>query len=110
MTQKEICTKYQSHFNEPNPADHINILCDAERTSPIKLVRLNPENRSSGWYVHCGGKSSSNYSDFDPVSYLDVQREFPEIVPFLALMPGFIIEIDTNGNDDGYWSQYLLES
>lgn len=68
---------------------------------PLTGVRHPPMNGTSGWYVWAG-----DYSDADdffvPVHTLHLEHYCPELVPYLALPPGWWIELAPGHEDAGY--------
>lgn len=75
---------------------------------PLYAVRFHPKGRTCGWYIY-GGEHSTD-TDFYQALHVDHLPELcPEIVPYLALPPGWRILLAPD-YDDVWFDGELLKS
>lgn len=106
-TQTDLCKKYGSPVVLPNYDLKIGIALDSLETMPISGVRVKPENGTDGWYIW-GGEYSSDDDFFKPVHASHVKDILPQVLPYLALAPGYKFIIDDEGYEDVWYDPELL--
>ncbi len=75
---------------------------------PIYGARVTPENGTGGWYIY-GGEYSEDDNFYDPLHVSHIGEFAPQILPYLALAPGFKFIIDNAGYEDEWFGPSLLE-
>ena len=98
--KKKICGQYSSDFVLPDPGAKIGIAIDTLTTMPITGVRRTPENGTDGWYIW-GGDYSPAVEFYQSLHLSHIGEVAPQVVPYLALAPGFKFIIDNEGYEDG---------
>ncbi|WP_167094403.1 immunity protein Imm33 domain-containing protein [Massilia frigida] len=106
--QKEVCQQYSSDVVLPDPHLKIGIAIDSLSNMPITGVRCTPENGTDGWYIW-GGDHSSETEFYQPLHLSHIGEFAPQVVPYLALAPGFKFIIDNDGYEDVWFDPSLLE-
>jgi hypothetical protein len=56
---------------------------------PLNALRHTPEEGTSGWFIWAGAEPSSDPAFFAPLHVSHVSEWCPEILPYLALPPGW---------------------
>lgn len=108
--QITICEKYNA---EIYPVSDISKIGTAENVKhkglyPINGLRHRPEGDTNGWYIWAGEDFSDNENFFLPLHTTHLQIWRPEVIPFLALPPGYRFLIGENGYEDVWFDESLL--
>lgn len=109
--QNEICEKHDALNTMPGSQGVIgvsnNIHDDA--AGPINGLRHPVTNTTTGWYIWRGDYSEDD--NFFQATHLEhLAEDCPEIVPYLALPPGWRFLIDPGNNyEDVWYDEALLE-
>lgn len=97
--QKNICRKYASDFSTPDPNLKIGIALETIGNQPTRGVRRQPSDGTAGWFIYCG-EYSAEPDFYKPVHVAHVSEIIPQVLPYLALSPGFNFIIDNEGYED----------
>jgi hypothetical protein len=106
--QQPICEHFGVEYLPPDPDENCGVAGNVidgryaqEGTYPLTAVRHRAEHGTSGWYVWAG-----EYSDaadfFMPVHTFHLEFYCPDLVPFLALPPGWAVDITPEGATAGF--------
>jgi hypothetical protein len=88
QNQFAICHRYHSRLCGLLPDARIGIAIKTMRLRPLNGLRHPARGDMSGWYIW-GGEYSSDTGFFQVLHVKHIAKEFPEILKFLALEPGF---------------------
>lgn len=77
-------------------------------TMPINGLRHPPENGTAGWYIWAG-EWSDDGDFFQPLHIQHLIQDYPSILKYLGLPPGFRFQIDNNGYEDIWEDKSLLD-
>jgi hypothetical protein len=105
QSQQKLCDRYAA---TPLPAgDWVNTGFAAQTANlrPIHGLRHARTNDTTGWFIWCGDWSDAG-DFFQPTHTTHVAQALPEIVPFLALPPGYRFLIDRDYED--VWFDHAL--
>ncbi len=85
----------------PAPLDKALVATATLGQYPLNARRITPERGSCGWYVWGGGSQgrSSEPGFFQPLHVAHLLERCPQIMPFLALAPGWRVSLP--GDDSG---------
>jgi hypothetical protein len=75
---------------------------------PVNGLRHKPEGETSGWYIWAGEELSEDPNFFAPLHVKHLAEWCPEVVPYLALPPGWRFLI-APGYEDVWPDQSLLQ-
>ena len=78
-----------------------------EKVLPLNALRHPPEAGTSGWFIWAGGELSTAEDFFVPLHISHVGDWCPEILPYLALPPGFRVLL-ASGHEDVWLDESLL--
>jgi hypothetical protein len=106
--QRELCAKAGA---EPNPPDPESVMGVGPMDGfPTNGLRHPAEGNTSGWYVWTGGEiDREDPLFFRPVHVSHMDRLYPDIVPYLALPPGWRFQVAPD-HEDVWFDPTLLIS
>ena len=107
--QIKVCTKYMTKWFA-SPLDlKIGVSKNlSSGTMPINALRHPPENGTAGWYIWAG-EYSEDPDFFVPKHIQHLIKEYPEILKYLGLPPGYRFQIDNKGYEDVWYDEKLLD-
>ena len=76
---------------------------------PLNGLRHPPTPTSSGWYLWAGTELSDAPDFFDPLHGVHLTERCPDILPYLALPPGWRF-LFAPGHEDVWFDPLLLET
>ena len=88
-SQLEVCQRHGSSFVPPASDETLGIALSSLRLQPLNALRHRPESGTCGWYIWGGGELSQDPQFFQPLHVHHVAAYTPDLVPFLALAPGW---------------------
>ena len=100
---------------EPVPVranDKVGIAPDVRTGArPINAIRHLPVGDTAGWYIWGGDIEASEQRDdfFVPLHVAHLAKWAPEIVPYLALPPGYGVIVKVGYEDVWFDSTYAIE-
>ena len=104
--QKQICKKHNSKWNPINK--ELKIGCSDDLLSePLNGLRHPQEGDTTGWYIW-SGEYSDKEDFFKPICAKHLLKIRPEIINYLGLDTGFRFFIDSNGYEDVWYDENLL--
>lgn len=69
--------------------EKVGIALGTLHLEPLNALRHPPENGTSGWYIWGGEELSADPDFFQPLHAAHLPEFVPQLVPFLALAPGW---------------------
>lgn len=105
--QRDICSKYGSPTVFPDAASKLGIALATLQRIPITACRIHPENGTNGWYIH-GGEYSDDADFYQPLHTSHLAELLPQVLPYLALAPGYRFIIDDEGYEDVWYDPNVL--
>ena len=97
---------------EPRPPlldEMIGLALDTLRTMPLNGMRYLHAQGGSGWYVWGGDKPSEAADFFSPIQVRYVTDYVRDLVPYLALPPGFRFQTDLRAQQKVWFDGSLLD-
>jgi hypothetical protein len=109
--QEIVCKKYKSLFVLPDKNLMVGISKDLfSGEVPINGLRHLPEGQGSGWFFWTGGEiPQDDPKYFKPLHIFHLEEKLPQVLKYLALEPGFRIQIDYQGYEDVWEDKSLLD-
>ncbi len=89
ISQKAVCVQYGSEFIPPAPHEKVGIALNTLGQLPLNALRHPAENGTCGWYIWGGEVLSQEPDFFQPLHVQHLSERCTEIIPFLALAPGW---------------------
>jgi hypothetical protein len=87
--QKTTCEKHGVEFVPFADTTISGLARSTLGLSPINGLRHPAQSGTSGWYIWCGEEFSAVADFFAPVHTKHLYDELPQIMPLLALPPGY---------------------
>lgn len=106
--QQAICEKYGSPILFPEPDSKMGIAIGTLHQMPITATRIRPANGTNGWFIH-GGEYSDDPNFYQAVHLSHLQEMLPQVLPYLALIPGFKFFVDNEGYEDVWYDPECLK-
>ena len=96
---QEICAAHGSPFVPPSPLDKVAVSLGTLNLQPLNARRVSPERGICGWYIWGGGsgRNSRAAGFFETMPVAHLLERCPQIMPFLALAPGWWVSIAPGG-------------
>ena len=96
---RDICAAYGSKFFPPSPLDKVAIALNTLDQPPLNARRVTPERGICGWYIWgCkGGRHARAAGFFETLPVAHLLERCPQIMPFLALAPGWRVSLHDTG-------------
>jgi hypothetical protein len=104
--QRAVCDRYGAPPMDA-PSDLKVGLADASVGESINGLRHPPEGDTTGWYIWRGELSEAD-DFFSPLHARHLNTRLPEVVPYLALPPGWRFLI-APGQKDVWYDESLLD-
>ena len=96
---QEICTAHASPFVPPSPLDRVAVALNTLGQHPLNARRITPERGICGWYIWGGkgGRHARAAGFFETLPVAHLLERCPQIMPFLALAPGWRVSLHDAG-------------
>ncbi|REH55315.1 hypothetical protein BCF44_101335 [Kutzneria buriramensis] len=107
--QRKVCRRFGVVPAIPAAGTMIGIAPSRGRDLlPLNAVRYPPEGQSNGWYVWRGGEIPNDQDDFFVPSHVEhLGDHAPELIPYLALPPGWGVVL-AKGHEDVWFDENLV--
>ena len=89
ISQKSVCFTYGSVFSPSSPLEKVGIALNTIGQLPLNALRHPAENGTCGWYIWGGEVLSQEPDFFQPLHFQHLAERCPDIIPYLALAPGW---------------------
>lgn len=89
ISQMAVCDQYGSEFTPPSPLEKVGIAINTLGQLPLNALRHPAENSTCGWYIWGGEVLSQEPDFFQPLHVQHLAERCPDIIPYLALAPGW---------------------
>jgi hypothetical protein len=102
--QRDVCRRLGVAPLLPEPGTMIGIAPSrGQGVQPLNALRHPPQGQSNGWYVWRGGAIPRDQDDFFVPSHVEhLVDRVPELVPYLALPPGWGVVLAPDYEDLWY--------
>jgi len=106
--QENICQRFGAEYMPPKASQKVGISLGSLENLPLHAVRLSPENGTSGWYIY-GGEYSTDADFYQPLHVAHLVERCPQIVPYLALPPGWRVLLAPDYEDVWFDGELLKD-
>lgn len=103
--QLKICQRFSSNFVPLEEMQKVGIALESLQILPLNALRLAPKGGACGWYIW-GGEMSTSSDFFAPLHVAHLSEKCPAIVPYLALSPGWRVQLEP-GHEDLWFDNEL---
>jgi hypothetical protein len=109
VQQREVCDRIGADYEPPSAGSMTGIALHTRGLEPLNALRHPVEHGTCGWYIWWGDTLSEEPDFFDPLHVEHLPEECPEIVPYLALPPGWRVQL-APGYEDAWFDPNLLDT
>lgn len=89
-TQLAITERFGARAMPPDPSLKVGIARNVTSgLQPLNALRHSPEGDTSGWYIWAGEELSQDPEFFVPLHISHLTEWCPQMIPYLALPPGW---------------------
>jgi hypothetical protein len=106
ISQADTCKTYGSLFQPPAEDDRLGIALATLSILPLNALRHSPANGTCGWYIW-GGDLSDDPEFFQSLHVHHLVAHSPQIIPYLALAPGWRVLLAPEQTEVWYDSSLL---
>jgi len=107
--QRKVCERHGSPVIYPDEHMKIGVALQTKGRQPIRGRRYKPENGTEGWYIYAGDDTSEDPDFYKPVHIVHLHEIWPELIPYLALAPGYGFVIDDEGYEDIWYEPDIVK-
>lgn len=108
IEQQDVCRRFGAKFDPPRAESKVGIALQTHGQLPLNALRHPPEADTCGWYVWWGDTLSWGPAFFQPLHVEHLSDRCPEILPYLALAPGWRVQV-APGHEDVWYDANLLD-
>ena len=107
-SRKKPCERVDEPPQKPKLNSKLGIALKTLGKQPINGLRHRPEGETNGWYIWCGNEFSTNQDFFSPLHTRHLEDYLQGLIDYLDLPPGYRFILDSNGYEDIWFDQTLL--
>jgi hypothetical protein len=104
--QKAVCARFGSAVEAPSSLQKVGIALATLKQLPLTAIREQPENGTCGWYIW-GGERTDDSDFFQPLHVAHLIDHCPQIIPYLALAPGWGVILAPSHEDVWFEEAFL---
>jgi hypothetical protein len=104
--QRDVCQRFGTAYKSPDMDQKVGIALSSLGYLPLHAARVFPENGTCGWYIY-GGEYSTDSDFYRPLHVAHLAEHCPNIVPYLALPPGWRVLLAQDYEDVWFDSELL---
>jgi hypothetical protein len=106
--QTDICQRFGAEYMPPKVDQKVGISLGSLKTLPLHALRVSPQNGTCGWYIY-GGECSTDANFYQPLHVTHLVDYCPNIVPYLALPPGWRVLLAQDYEDVWFDGELLKD-
>jgi hypothetical protein len=106
--QENLCKRFGADFDPPSTESKVGVALQTRGRQPLNALRHPPEADTCGWYMWWGDTFTPDADFFQPLHVKHLGERCPEILPYLALAPGWRVQV-APGHEDVWFDTTLLE-
>ena len=107
-SQAMLCAMHGSPFDPPDEDDRVGVAIASLDQSPLNALRHLPASGTCGWYIW-GGTLLADPDFFSPLHVHHLVEHAPDLVPYLALAPGWRVLL-APGQTEVWRDESLLDA
>lgn len=106
--QQAVGSRFGVTPDPPAGMTKVGIALQTRGRLPLNAVRHAPENGTCGWYIWWGDSLTEDTDFFQPLHVSHLPERAPEILSYLALPPGWRVQIAPQHEDVWFDDSVLL--
>jgi hypothetical protein len=107
-SQVDVCARYGSKVVASTPQEKLGVALATLEKIPLNALRHRSAGGTCGWYIWGGETLSEDPEFFQPLHVEHMSSRCPEILPYLALAPGWRVLL-APGHTDAWYDPALLD-
>jgi hypothetical protein len=107
QAQRVVCSRFGVLPDPADPSSKVGIALQTRGQEPLNGSRKSPEGGTCGWYLWWGDTLNEDPDFFKPLHVAHLEEYCPIIVPYLALPPGWRVQL-APGHEDVWFDEELL--
>ena len=105
--QHDIGVRFGATCQPADPASKLGIALQTSGQQPLNALRHPPGDGTCGWYIWWGDTLNDDPDFFQPLHVAHLPERCPAILPYLALPPGWRVQV-APGHEDVWFDAELL--
>lgn len=105
--QSRVCQSHGAVVNRPSGETKLGIALQTAGQLPLNALRHPEEHGTCGWYIWWGDTLNEDPEFFQPLHVRHLAVRCPELLPFIALPPGWRVQL-APGHEDVWYDETLL--
>src|SRR5262245_36595398 len=106
--QRQVCDRFQTTCEPPSSGSKVGIALQTAGRQPLNALRHPAEAGTCGWYIWWGDTLTDDPEFFQPLHVEHLPARCPEALAYLALPPGWRLQL-APGHEDVWYDAKLLE-
>lgn len=90
------------------PTATVGIALHTLRKDPLNGLRSRPVGTTAGWYIWGGDTLSTDPDFFSPLHVSHLPEHCPDVLPYLALPPGWRFLLGSHDHADVWYDEQIL--
>jgi len=103
-----VCKRFGAAYEPPTAGCKVGIALQTRGHQPLNAVRRPAERGACGWFLWWGDTLTENPDFFQPLHVEHLNERCPEIIRYLALPPGWRVQV-APGHEDAWYDAKLLD-
>ncbi len=100
--QEQVCRRFGVAPAVPSAHSKVGIALQTADRLPLNALRHLPEGDTCGWYIWWGEDKTEDPDFFQPLHVEHLPERCPEVMPYLALPPGWWLQVAPGYEDVWY--------
>jgi hypothetical protein len=105
--QHALCARFGATCAPVIPGSKVGIALQTRGREPLNALRHPPKRGTCGWYIWWGDTLTEDPEFFQPLHVEHLGDDCPAVMPYLALPPGWRIQV-APGHEDVWFDETLL--
>jgi len=106
--QHRVCNRLGASYEPPQAGSKVGVALQTFGAQPLNALRHPAEQATSGWYIWWGDTLTEDPEFFQPLHVEHLSDRCPELLSYLALPPGWRVQL-APGHEDAWYDGKLLE-
>ena len=106
-SQARVCLRFQAEPTPPEPREKVGIALQTRGHQPLNGLRHPAEGDTCGWYLWWGDTWNEDSNFYQPLHVEHLSERCPEILPYLALPPGWRVQVAPSHEDVWFDAELL---
>jgi hypothetical protein len=106
--QRRVCDRFRTPYDPPPAESKVGVALQTIGAQPLNALRHPAKHGTCGWYIWWGNTLTEDPEFFQPLHVEHLPERCPELISYLALPPGWRVQL-APGHEDAWYDAKLLE-